>query len=93
MLDRPFWSIRVHHTRPSGMTVLLAGSIHRDNGDKFAAMKRKSDDQVKEFRKAARELGCDVSEERFQEALRTVAKHKPQPVKDIAKRKRAKSPR
>jgi hypothetical protein len=29
------------------------------------------------FRKAARELGCDDSEERFQEALRTIAKPKP----------------
>jgi hypothetical protein len=39
------------------------------------------DDQVKRFRKAARELGCDESEERFQEALRTVAKHKPKEPK------------
>jgi hypothetical protein len=31
------------------------------------------------FRKAARELGCDDNEERFKEALQTVAKHKPQP--------------
>jgi hypothetical protein len=30
--------------------------------------------QVAAFRKAARELGCDESEERFQEALRKVAK-------------------
>jgi hypothetical protein len=29
------------------------------------------------FRKAARELGCDPSEERFQDALRKIAKHKP----------------
>jgi hypothetical protein len=35
--------------------------------------------QVAEFRKAARELGCDESEEGFQEALRLVAKNKPQP--------------
>jgi hypothetical protein len=32
--------------------------------------------QVAAFRKAARELGCDESEERFQEALRTIAKQK-----------------
>ena len=36
-------------------------------------------DQARAFRKAARELGCHDSEERFQEALRTVAKAKPQP--------------
>jgi hypothetical protein len=35
--------------------------------------------QVAAFRRAARELGCDESEERFQEALRTVAKQKPKP--------------
>jgi hypothetical protein len=35
--------------------------------------------QIAAFRKAARELGCDPSEERFQKALRTVAKQKPQP--------------
>ena len=39
--------------------------------------KSPSSDQVKAFRKAARELGCDESEDRFKEALRTVAKAKP----------------
>jgi len=34
-------------------------------------------DQVKQFRKAARELGCDQSEERFQEALRVLGTKKP----------------
>jgi hypothetical protein len=43
--------------------------------------KRKAADQVRAFRKAARELGCDESEERFQEALRTVAKQKPKEPK------------
>jgi hypothetical protein len=33
------------------------------------------------FRKAARELGCDDNEDRFRDALRTVAKAKPSPVK------------
>jgi hypothetical protein len=33
--------------------------------------------QLAAFKKAARELGSDNSEERFQEALRTVAKAKP----------------
>ncbi len=32
--------------------------------------------QVAAFRKAARELGCDESEERFRHALRVVAKQK-----------------
>jgi hypothetical protein len=36
-----------------------------------------ADEQVKAFRKAAREIGCDENEGRFQEALRTVAKAKP----------------
>jgi hypothetical protein len=40
-------------------------------------MQPKDKQQVAAFRKAARELGCDPSEERFQEALRTVAKVKP----------------
>jgi hypothetical protein len=36
--------------------------------------------QLAAFRKAARELGADESDERFRETLRTLAKHrKPQP--------------
>jgi hypothetical protein len=35
--------------------------------------------QIKAFRKAARELGCDDNEDRFKAALRTVAKAKRQP--------------
>jgi hypothetical protein len=36
------------------------------------------EDQVKTFRKAARELDCDDNEERFKDALRAIAKKKPQ---------------
>jgi hypothetical protein len=36
---------------------------------------------VAAFRKAARELGADESDERFKETLRTLAKHKPQSKK------------
>jgi hypothetical protein len=43
-------------------------------------------EQVAGFRKAARELGCDESEERFREALRTIAKKKPQPLSSKKKR-------
>ena len=32
--------------------------------------------QIAAFRKAARELGADDSEERFQDALRKIARHK-----------------
>jgi hypothetical protein len=39
-------------------------------------MKSPSTKQVSRFRKAARELGCDESEEGFKDALRNVAKHK-----------------
>jgi hypothetical protein len=35
--------------------------------------------QLKAFRKAARDLGCDSDEGQFQDALRTIAKAKPQP--------------
>ena len=48
---------------------------------KHAENAKKDEDQVKAFRKAARELGCDDSEERFKDALRTVAKAKPSPEK------------
>jgi hypothetical protein len=34
--------------------------------------------QAAAFRKAARELGADDSEERFQNVLRTIAKQKPE---------------
>jgi hypothetical protein len=33
--------------------------------------------QLSAFRKAARELGCEPDEKRFQDALRTVARGKP----------------
>jgi hypothetical protein len=48
-----------------------------------------SDDksQVAAFRKAARELGADDNEERFKEALRTVAKHKPKQITGKAEKK------
>jgi hypothetical protein len=46
----------------------------------------KDADQIKAFRKAARELGCDDNEERFKDALRTVAKAKPSSEKDNDKR-------
>lgn len=44
--------------------------------------KTKPDDkkQAAIFRKAARELGADKSEERFKETLRTLAKAKPMPM-------------
>jgi hypothetical protein len=44
--------------------------------------------QTAAFRKAARELGCDDNEERFKQALRTVAKAKPSPEKRKAPRAR-----
>jgi len=50
--------------------------IHRDNVDKSRA-KQKPAEQVKAFRKAARELGADASDQRFKDALRKIAKHKP----------------
>jgi hypothetical protein len=34
-------------------------------------------DQIRAFRKAARELGCEDNEDRFKAALRTVGKAKP----------------
>jgi hypothetical protein len=43
------------------------------------AAKPKPDDQLKAFRKAARELGADAVDDRFKDVLRTIAKHKPQP--------------
>jgi len=44
-----------------------------------AEHKTKLDDkaQARAFRKAARELGCDEGEDRFQAALRTIGKAKP----------------
>lgn len=42
---------------------------------------KKPEDQIKRFRKAARELGCEDNEERFKEALRSVAASKPKPSK------------
>jgi hypothetical protein len=51
--------------------------------------KRKAVDDPKQaaaFRKAARELSADASNERFQDVLRTVAKHKP-PERKPAKAK------
>lgn len=44
--------------------------------------------QVRAFRKAARELGCEDNEDRFKAALRTVGKAKPQPDKPVKASKR-----
>jgi hypothetical protein len=41
------------------------------------ATQTRDSDQIRAFRKAARELGADTDEGRFQDALRKVAKHKP----------------
>ena len=45
-------------------------------------------DQIRAFRKAARELGCEDNEDRFKTALRTVGKAKPQPDKPVKASKR-----
>lgn len=50
--------------------------------------KRVPANQVDEFREAARELGCDESEERFDDALRKVAKAKPKPEGEKPKPKK-----
>ncbi|WNJ89626.1 hypothetical protein [Bosea sp. 685] len=42
--------------------------------------------QTDKFKAAARELGCDDSEERFEAALGKIVKHKP--VEPLAKAKR-----
>jgi hypothetical protein len=38
----------------------------------------KDSEQIRQFKKAARELGCEDNEERFKDALRAVGKKKPQ---------------
>ncbi len=38
--------------------------------------------QSERFKQAARELGCDESEVRFDAALKAIAKHKPPAAKD-----------
>jgi hypothetical protein len=43
--------------------------------------------QVAAFRKAARELECDESEEKFQEALRGLARPKPKSAKGETRRR------
>jgi hypothetical protein len=50
-------------------------------------------DQVRAFRKAARELGADASDEGFRDVLRTVAKAKPQThPKETGQKRRRPSP-
>lgn len=45
--------------------------------------------QADKFKEAARELGCDESEERFEEALRKIGRKKPPQPKGEPKKKRA----
>jgi hypothetical protein len=47
---------------------------------------QKNIEQIAAFRKAANELGCDDSEEMFQDVLRKLAKAKPQPQSKKQKR-------
>ena len=42
--------------------------------------------QIAAFRKAAREAGADDNEERFKDALRTIAKARPSPEKGKQRR-------
>jgi hypothetical protein len=57
-------------------------------------MKKKPADQSQSerFKQAARELGCDESEERFVETVRKIAKappqHKPSKAKEVGAKKR-----
>jgi len=48
--------------------------------------KSKDQDQAKRFIEAARELACDESEERFESALRSIARHKPKPEEGKGKK-------
>jgi hypothetical protein len=48
-----------------------------EHGSTTARLPQAQDTQSEQFVKAARELGCDESEERFNDALKAVAKHKP----------------
>jgi hypothetical protein len=50
----------------------------------------KPNDQAKAFRKAARDLGADKSEKKFNAALKAVARHKPvdDPNKDFGRKKK-----
>jgi hypothetical protein len=50
------------------------------NAVKKSKQNQSPKEQATAFRKAARELGADAaSDEQFRDALRKVAKHKPQP--------------
>lgn len=46
---------------------------------KMTTSRSDQSEQLERFKQAARELGCDESEERFDEALRKVAGHRPSP--------------
>jgi hypothetical protein len=56
----------------------LVGRQQRTNST-MSKLSARDKDQAAAFRKAARDLGCDDNEERFKDALRTVAKAKPEP--------------
>jgi hypothetical protein len=43
-------------------------------------------DQSERFKEAARQLGCDESEKRFDEALREAANHRPKPEQAVESR-------
>jgi hypothetical protein len=44
--------------------------------------KKQATNQYRDFRKAARDLGCNQDEDRFKDALRTIGKRKPLPEKE-----------
>jgi hypothetical protein len=47
-----------------------------------AKTEKKPNNQMAAFRKAARELGANASDERFKDVLRTIGKAKPSPMRD-----------
>jgi hypothetical protein len=55
--------------------VVVLPTLHKKM--KKQTRKQEPKNQVRAFRKAARQLGADESEERFDAALKKVARHKP----------------
>jgi hypothetical protein len=50
-------------------------------------MTKRPKSQIEKFREAARDVGCDDSEEHFDAALKAVAKHAPAKDKRPSKKK------
>jgi hypothetical protein len=77
--------------RPLAWGVACVPSCARGIADSKVPKMADKQTQAAKFKQAARDLGCDESEEAFDEKLRVIARQKPKEPSSPRKRKKSKA--